>query len=238
MGSAKELVVKVIPATAANEFVRKHHYSGRVVQNSVLHFGAFLNGILHGVMQFGNPIDKRKVIGFVEGTLWNEFLELNRMAFDEHLPRNSESRCISIAIRLLRKNAPHIKWILSFADGSQCGDGTIYRASGFLLCGINKNHTIVELPSGERIAKHGTSKRNFTGAKPVQGFQLRYIYLIHKGLKLNVDPIPFDEIDRFGAGMYKGEKITRSERRKKSAEVESNALLLGNEQPSPRSPRL
>jgi hypothetical protein len=64
------------------------------------------------------------------------------MAFDEYLPKYSESRCISISIKLLKKNAPHIKWILSYADGCQCGDGTIYRASGFKLVGIKENKTM------------------------------------------------------------------------------------------------
>lgn len=215
MGRAKEIIVKVIPTTQANAFVKKHHYSGKVVMNSVLHFGAFLDGKLHGVMSYGNPIDKRNVLPFVRGTKWNEMIELNRMAFDDYLPKNSESRCIAISIRLIKKNAPHIKWILSFSDGTQCGDGTIYRASGFSLCGINKNSTIYRLPNGETIAKHGTSKRDFTGAKKLEGFQLRYLYFIDKKAKenLTLPIIPFSKIDEIGAGMYKGEKITLQERR-------------------------
>jgi hypothetical protein len=215
MGRAKEIIVKVIPTPEANAFVKKHHYSGKVVMNSVLHFGAFLDGKLHGVMSYGNPIDKRNVLPFVRGTKWNEMLELNRMAFDDYLPKNSESRCIAISIRLIKKNAPHIKWILSFSDGTQCGDGTIYRASGFSLCGINKNSTIYRLPNGETIAKHGTSKRDFTGATKLKGFQLRYLYFIDKKAKenLTLPIIPFSKIDEIGAGMYKGEKITLQERR-------------------------
>lgn len=138
MGRAKEIIVKVIPASVANPFVKKYHYSGKIVNNSRVHFGAFLDGKLHGVMSFGNSMDKSKIQGLIEGTGWNEFIELNRMAFDNYLPKNSESRCIAIAIRLLKKNAPHIKWIISFADGTQCGDGTIYRASGFYLTGFSK----------------------------------------------------------------------------------------------------
>jgi len=215
MGRAKEIIVKVIPTPEANAFVKKHHYSGKVVMNSVLHFGAFLDGKLHGVMSYGNPIDKRNVLPFVRGTKWNEMLELNRMAFDDYLPKNSESRCIAISIRLIKKNAPHIRWILSFSDGTQCGDGTIYRASGFSLCGINKNSTIYRLPNGETIAKHGTSKRDFTGAEKLKGFQLRYLYFIDKKAKenLTLPIIPFSKIDEIGAGMYKGEKITLQERR-------------------------
>lgn len=108
MGRAKDIIVKVIPAKIANEFVKKHHYSGKVVQNSNLHFGAFLDEGLHGVMSFGSPLDKRKVLPLVKtdedkSCLWNEMLELNRMAFDDYLPKNSESRCIAIAIKLIKK---------------------------------------------------------------------------------------------------------------------------------------
>lgn len=150
--TAKDIIVKVIPSKIANEFVKKHHYSGKVVGNSYLHFGCFLGGILHGVMSYGPSMDKNKIIGLVKDTEWNGFLELNRMAFDDYLPRNSESRCIAYSIKQIKKKAPQIKWIISFADGTQCGDGTIYRASGFVLTGIKENKTIIEMPDGSKIA--------------------------------------------------------------------------------------
>ena len=171
MGRVKEIIVKVIPSKVANEFVKKWHYSGKVVNNSKLHFGAFLDGQLHGVMSFGSPLDKSKVLPLVQPSLWNEMLELNRMAFDDYLPKNSESRCFSIAVKLLKKNAPHIKWILSFSDGTQCGDGTIYRASGFVLSAIKKNDQIWQAPTGEQFARmsltDGKSKQQQQQAKKV-----------------------------------------------------------------------
>lgn len=218
MGRAKEIIVKVIPAKIANAFVKKHHYSGKVVNLSNLHFGAFLDNELHGVMSYGPPMDKRNVLKLVLteskgfNKKWNEMLELNRMAFDDYLPKYSESRCIAISIKLIKKNASQIKWILSYSDATQCGDGTIYRASGFKLTQINRNSTIYQLASGEVVAKRGDSKYNFEGAKALKGFQNRYILLIDKKAKLNVPEIPFNKIDEVGAGMYKGEKITLSER--------------------------
>lgn len=239
MGRAKEIEVKVIPSSVANIFVKKHHYSGKVVQNSQLHFGAFLDGKLHGVLQYGPSMDKKKIINLVSGTEWNEFIELNRMAFDDYLPRNSESYCIGKTLRMIKKNAPHIKWVVSFADGCQCGDGTIYRASNFVLTGIKKNRTILGFPTGDKIAAM-TLEANFTlpivkkqcdflgvshvyrtrnewiklGAKYIEGFQLRYIYFIDKSYRknLNVPEIPFSKIDELGAGMYKGRKIMQAER--------------------------
>lgn len=164
-------------------------------------------------------MDKRKNLNLVETSnkgineKWNEMLELNRMAFDDYLPKNSESRCISVCIRLIKKNAPQIKWILSYSDATQCGDGTIYRASGFQLTQINKNATIWKLKSGEIVAKRGDSRYDFEGAEKLQGFQNRYIYLIDKKAKINSKIIPFSKIDEMGAGMYKGEKIKISERK-------------------------
>jgi hypothetical protein len=225
MGRAKEIIVKVIPSKIANEFVKKNHYSGKVVPNSSLHFGCFLDNKLGGVMSYGSPFMKTKVLQLVKNTGWNEMMELNRMAFSEMLPKYSESRCIAISIKLIKKNAPQIKWILSFADGTQCGDGTIYRASGFKLTAINKNNSIIQLPNGtiaasmtftkgKHILKQGGRAGIPEGSKKLIGFQLRYILLIDKNCKINVPIIPFSKIDELGVGMYKGEKITIAERKK------------------------
>lgn len=229
MGRAKEIIVKVIPAKIANEFVKKTHYSGKVVPNSKLHFGCFLDEKLHGVMSFGSPMDKSKVLPLVQPSLWNEMLELNRMAFNDYLPKYSESRCIAIAIKLIKKNAPHIKWILSFSDGTQCGDGTIYRASGFVLTSI-KNNTgqRIDEATGEVFsqvtfsAHRPNEKEYWKSLKKLEGFQLRYIYLIDKTCKITVPIVDFKEIDTMGAGMYKGQKISLSERQALSDKVESN----------------
>ena len=217
MGRAKEIVVKVIPSKIANEFVKLNHYSGKVVPNSTLHFGCFLDGKLHGVMQYGPSINKKGTINLVEGTGWNEFIELNRMAFDDYLPKYSESRCIAISIRLIKKNAPHIKWIISFADGTQCGDGTIYRASGFKLVGLKKNTSMWEnVVTNEKMQDmqfYHTMTKKDDNWKILNGNMLKYIYLIDKSMKITKEILPFSEIDKKGAGMYKGQKITLQERR-------------------------
>ena len=228
MGRAKDIIVKVIPSKEANAFVKKTHYSGKVVPNSSLHFGCFLDGKLHGVMQYGPSINKKGTINLVENTSWNGFIELNRMAFDDYLPKYSESRCIAVTIRLIKKNAPHIKWIISFADGTQCGDGTIYRASGFKLVGIVDNTALRMNPkTGEAMhviqAHHLKMSSEFRNWKPFKGKQLKYVYLIDKSMTITKEILPFSEIDKQGAGMYKGEKITLQERRALSDEVDSNS---------------
>ena len=240
--SVKDIHIKPINSSRANDFIKRHHYSGSVVPNSQLDLGAFYHGSLEGVLQFGPPMDREKLIGLVEGTEWNEFMELNRMAFTDALPQNSGSRCLSIAFKLFDKHAPHVKWIVSFADATQCGDGAVYRASNFVLTGIRENKTVLELPSGETIADmtltaHSDTPRpelggktfyevtdgtgsmtkfmEETGAKKLRGYQLRYVYFIDKDYRenLTVHEIPYERIDELDAGMYKGEKISVEERK-------------------------
>lgn len=239
MGDAKQLIVKPISGRDANRIIQSLHYSGKTVQNSQLHLGVFLDGKCGGAMQFGPSLDKRKMLGMVRGTFWNEFIELNRMAFADWLPRNGESMALGFAFRWMRKQYPHIKWCVSFADGTQCGDGTIYRASGFVLTGINQSMNLVMRGDGEVIHKmtlesNPTSKREelggrsyyeitggkynleayraATNGKILPGFQLRYIYFLDPTAKerLTVPILPFSEIARRGAGMYRGKPREQS----------------------------
>lgn len=222
MGKAKEIFVAPISAADAAKIVKRVHYSGKVVQNSQLHFGVYLNNRLEGAMQFGPSMDKKKLIGLVEGTEWNGFIELNRMAFSDRLPRNAESRALSIAFKMMRKAYPHIEWIISFADGTQCGDGAIYRASGFVLTQINKNKTLVRLPDGTVAANMTYSKGRHIlengkvsvapGAVPLEGYQMRYIYFLNPEARrrLTVPEIPFSAIQEMGAAMYKGKPCGQS----------------------------
>ena len=142
---------------------------------------------------------------------------------------------------MIRKYAPQIKWVISFADACSCGDGTIYRAANFVLTGMKPNEALCMLPDGTRLHKmvlsgNPTTRRpelggrcyfditggrfawkkflQKTGAKLLDGWQLRYIYFIDPGCrkKLTVSEIPFSQIDKLGAGMYKGRKIPLAER--------------------------
>lgn len=221
MGDAKALVLRPIPAADANDLVRRVHYSGKVTQNSQFHIGVFWLGKLEGAMQFGPSIDKRKTAALVTGSGWHQFTELNRMAFSEALPRNSESRALGVAFRLLAKHAPQLKWCISFADAAQCGDGTIYRASGFVLTGIKENKQLLRMPNGEIVAQKtldnfnhlrpggqfGSAAAKAAGAVPLPGYQMRYVRFLDPTWvdRLTVPVIPFDKIPA-ECRMYRGQR--------------------------------
>lgn len=224
MASAKDIRVAPIPAADANRIVKKIHYSGKTAPNSQLHFGVFLRGKCLGAMQFGPSMVKRTMQPLVHGTAWNGFLELNRMAFSDALPRNSESRALGVALRIIQKTYPHIEWVVSFADGAQCGDGTIYRAAGFALTQIKANTGLLRGPAGDVITRMTTTKNlnamaanggrasllafKAAGYKPIPGYQLRYIYFLNPEARdrLTVPVLPYSAIAAAGAGMYRGQK--------------------------------
>lgn len=228
--SAKEIIIKPIPKPQADKIIKKYHYSGKVVQNSNLNFGVYYKGLLLGAMSFGSPTDKRKMLPLVKDTKWNEMIELNRMAFSDALPRFAESRAIAMALRWIKKNS-NIKWVISFADGCQCGHGTIYQASNFKLVQIKENTQLLLLPNGtvkhklcftdgkskesKQMNKDGyTSLKKYLenvliGTNQVKGYMYKYIYFIDKEVEKNFtgEYIPFSKIKELDIEMYKGEWI-------------------------------
>lgn len=244
MTSAKSILVKAIPVDVAQAFVRRHHYSHKVVTNSQLHLGAFMGAHLEGVMQFGPPMRRDQTRTLVAGTPWNGVLELNRMAFNDRLPRNSESRCLGVALRLMRQHYPHVQWVVSFADATQCGDGAIYRASGFVLTQIKRNAGMYRFPDGSTFAKMTLAQHwmrdsvvalcrrlgvpvtqrslpewRSLGAHEIPGFMLRYVHFLDPTARdrLTVPIIPFSKITELGAGMYRGAPVTRREKQAMAA---------------------
>jgi hypothetical protein len=227
VGDAKRIEVKPISVSDARRVVKQYHYSGKVDPRSSLNLGVFYNGRCEGAIQLGIPIDKRKAIGIVSDTPWNGFLDLHRLAFSQNLPRNSESRAIGYMMRWIRKTYPFIQWVQS------CGDGAIYRASGFVLVGIKENSSMYRMPDGSvkcklvfepgfggsvsagvkgQYGKTGSETSSVflkrIGASKLLGFQLRYVYFLDPTARerLTVPVLPFSEIQRRGAKMYRGQR--------------------------------
>jgi len=203
-----EFSIQVIPRKAAVEMIRAHHYSHTIVNNSTLHLGLFIRGRWLGTLQFGYLKNPRTMGRIVAGTEVDEYLELNRMWLNDRAPRNSESRAISHAIRLIRVIRPKVKWIQSFAD-ERCGRwGVVYQAANFLFCGSHltrfyelDGQTYHEQQMSVRKAKYlgpGTRARYLQDNKDRATLrtcqQFRYIYFIDRRalehLRFKVQPYP------------------------------------------------
>lgn len=200
----RHLFVAQIPRKDAIEIITKHHYSHRIVNNSYIHMGVFMNGDLVGCMQFGYLLNPRAMRKIVAGTEIGEYLELNRMWLSDVAPKNSESQAISYAFKYIKRVCPMVKWVQSFAD-ERCGRlGVVYQASNFLYLGYHLT-SFFEL-DGETYHemlltcyKKGGNRANYLRANLHRAVkhtlrQFRYIYFIkpkyRKYLNFEVYPYP------------------------------------------------
>jgi hypothetical protein len=115
----------------ADSYSIQHHYLHRTAKNSKLALGIFARGELHGIMIWGLPVAK------IKGQYGNSYtqLELRRMYCDPELGKNSESRCLGFAARLIHKLFPQVKILVAYSDLSHGHKGGIYKASGWTFAG-------------------------------------------------------------------------------------------------------
>jgi hypothetical protein len=149
----------------------------------------------------------------VEGTTAQSYIEVNRMAMSDALPRNSESRALSVLWRIIARERPAVEWVVSYSDATQCGDGAIYRAAGMLLIGCRRNSTLWRTPSGDIISNvgitsttslmerwgRGRAEWRANGLSCLPGYQLCYARFMSDGARkrllrpvLSYDSIPAD----------------------------------------------
>ena len=108
-------------------FERFHYKRGHMGGGiSICYSAKSVDGLLLGGMVVGKPRHAGRYKGL---------LEIRRMALLDICPKNSESRFLSVAIRLLKRKFPDYCGVLSYADETVGHQGTIYKAANFCLTG-------------------------------------------------------------------------------------------------------
>ena len=82
-----------------------------------------------GCITFGGGANYK--LGFTYGLVNGQFLELTRMALNGK--QESTSKAMSIAIKLIKKNYPLVKLLISYADKGQKHKGIIYQATNWIF---------------------------------------------------------------------------------------------------------
>lgn len=202
----KSFAVRLLSRECANRIIRENHYSKTTYNNSLIHLGVWGGGLL-GVLQFGQAMNPQSMGGVVAGTKADEYLELNRMWLDDSLPRNSESKAISYALKFIKRTRPKVAWVQSFAD-ERCGrHGVVYQACNFEYCGehtstfweldgeMYHNSAMTRNPNGEGAGNRPKIlQANKERATAHALRQFRYIYFLKRRfkdrLKLKIRPYP------------------------------------------------
>ena len=110
------------------------HYSGVIPAGKRVMVGAWEEGKFLGVVIFSTGAAPQ--IGEPFGLKRTEVCELTRVALRYH--RTPVSRIVAIAVRLLRRHAPGIRLVVSYADPLQHHHGGIYQAGNWLYLGRTK----------------------------------------------------------------------------------------------------
>jgi hypothetical protein len=132
---ARELEISPCELVQIRRFVETHHYSHN------------LNGVKISQcfrVEFEGKLVGGVVFGSLSTTAWKRFadseekvMELRRLVLLDEAGRNSESRVVGWCLRWLKKHAPAIEIVVSYADPAHGHSGVIYRASNFQHVGMS-----------------------------------------------------------------------------------------------------
>lgn len=132
-----EYEVRKIPCKQAKEYIHLHHYSHGSHNAPSPCYGLFSGDNLIGVLMFATPCSEN-VRSSVFGDSKEEkdsVIELHRLHILDVTPKNAESYFISRCLKLLKRDRPQTKAVISFSDTTIGHEGTIYRASNFYYIG-------------------------------------------------------------------------------------------------------
>lgn len=133
--SPLQLKIMPINSLTAMNFYKKWHYLKNQEFISQWDYGAYYDGVLQGAISFGPPSALETIKGLFGSENQFGIFEIKRLAMNDACPKNSESRFIAMAIKLLKKTNI-VKAIITYADTAMNHRGTIYKASGFTYKGL------------------------------------------------------------------------------------------------------
>ena len=116
---------------AAKYAVLRWHYSRRMPHSKMARIGVWENGVFIGVLLFGAGATNTLVKQY--GLTCHEGCELLRVAMGTHV--TPVSRIVAIAIRMIKKQFPKMRLVVSFADPERGHTGGIYKAGGWIFTG-------------------------------------------------------------------------------------------------------
>lgn len=120
---------------AAKHAVLRWHYSRRMPKSKLVRIGVWEDGRFVGAIIYGLGANRHLARPF--GLTDTEACELVRVALAlgrEH----PTSQCVAVSLKLLRRQSPGLKLVVSFADLGEGHLGTIYQAGGWLYLGTSE----------------------------------------------------------------------------------------------------
>ena len=184
---------------AAKHGVIRWHYSRQMPASKLVRIGVWEDGRFVGVILYGSGANRHLARPF--GLKMTEACELVRVALApgrEH----PTSRCLAISLKLLGRQSPGLKLVVSYADTKQNHFGTIYQATNWLFLGASTQPYLKVLgkiehprslydrygPGGQSIEwlrTHVDPNAERIAMKP----KLKYVYCFDKALRRQLEAV-------------------------------------------------
>lgn len=145
---------------AAKYAVMHWHYSKCMPCGKMVKIGIWENDKFIGVIIFGlgaGNATSGKRFGIKETF---RVVELERIALTKH--ENTVTKMVSIAIKMLKKQSPKLKLIISFADPRQKHLGKIYQAGNWIYYGQSSKVKVYKDEYGKEHHNRNTTTSGFT----------------------------------------------------------------------------
>jgi len=156
--------------------VKQHHYSKVMPKLNKVVLGLFdPTARLVGIITFGWGVRPKDTIRVLFPSLDSQdYLEIGKLCLLDELPKNSESRFITAAIRCLRQMRPDLKVLFTWADAIWGKPGYIYQASNF-YCGPSISSEAYRDSKGQRIHPRQLHKLLISIGEITAGKKGRYV---------------------------------------------------------------
>ena len=140
-----KIVIERCNKETVYKIIKKKHYAKTWTASSNI-YGIYYDSGNHkffdgkelkliGTVIYGNPVGFRVVKSISEELTDIDVLELKRLWIEDGYGKNIESYCISQTLKMLKKDSPQTKIVISYADPGANHKGIIYRASNWLYQG-------------------------------------------------------------------------------------------------------
>ena len=155
------ITIKKASNKAIDYACKYYHYAGHSPAGNVLGYSVFNDDVFCGVVTFGSGANNN--IGTAYGLKQGEVCELTRVALNGKQPTTSQ--VVAMCLKHLKKDAPLIRLVVSYADADQKHYGTIYQATNWLYVGTNLRNVKdgSYIIHGERV--HGRRISNYVKAR-------------------------------------------------------------------------
>lgn len=181
---------------AAKYAVEHWHYSKTMPVGKMMRIGVWEDGQFRGCILFSRGASH--YLGTVYGVKCVEVAELSRVALTTH--KTPVSKCIAVALRMIKAAAPGLKLIISFADTAQSHMGIIYQASNWVYTGCADMGGAKQYAVGGRIlhsrtmgSLFGTRSAKFCEANGIVAMppspKHRYLMPLDDEMRQRIEPL-------------------------------------------------